>query len=512
MRHRFLIVRIATTLCAAAFVGGAAWSQCSPYGTGARVDINYNAAPNGAFRLVENFNNFVADHNGDGVPERIRMADPTIILLNGHYYVTGTSDDFQTSNFAIYRSTNLYQWEFHSTVFPTASQSGHIITLNNNRQFRSLWAPQLFLAPGDNTNVWISFTASEKPTAGWNPTYDAIEGLTAFTATISRTRFEQGHHFADPTQNRAHEPMPYFYKVDNIQNGQVKKDGGYAQRIADGAWRTIPVSVDLNLLNPNCGDLEDIGGTYAHRCQGTWGAIALDSHVYFDPTQSNRRWLLYTWSVLTNPVDPNFQGNNIAAHPMLTNNVWLDALAPASEHIHLAHRAHQSHAPAGFTLNGYSHEAATPQYNVAWVEAPAAFRWNGWTYFTYSRNAWSSPAYGVYYRKHQGGIGSMAVGGMDTTTPESILVRSSVPAQARGHSYGHGEIFLGPGNKPYLIFHYKEAMQLQNGQWVHPSGGSGRTVFFKELTINNQTGDITMLSDWPGVCGQAAASRFLVPW
>ena len=378
---------------------------------------------------------------------------------------------------------------------------------------RTLWAPQLFLAPGDTTNVWISFTASERPTHGWQ-TSDAIEGLTAFTATVSRARFKQGLPFADPTQNRAHEPMPYFYKVNNVQNAPVLKDGGYAQRVANGAWRTIPVSVDLNLFGPSCGHLEEHWRTYGHRCQGAWTAISLDTHVYFDPTQSNRRWLLYTWSHLANPANPNFQGNNLAAHPMLNNNVWLDALAPASEHIHLAHREHGSHVPPGHATNGRGLDNASAHWNTAWVEAPAAFHWNGWTYLIYSRNAWTSPAYGIYYRKTSGSFASLAVPGQDQSTPESILVRSSTPGQAYGHSYGHGEIFLGPGGRPYLIYHYKEPMVFvpgNPGMYVHPSGWSGRTVYFKELTFD-ASGNILQLTDAPGVCGQAAAHRFLVPW
>lgn len=504
-------------------------AQCSPFGTGARVNQNYQADPNGAFRLVENPGNFTACWYDNWSPcahyGRVPLADPTIVKVGSWYYVTGTCDHYSTGNFAIYKSQNLYQWSFHATVFPDNQRSGALITLNNGRTFNNLWAPQFYIDPTENggnpVNVWISFTATEDGDGGWctaGQNGDGQEYQTAFTATCAISSFQSGGPFANPAMNRAHEPMPYIYKVNNAQFDPIRLDGGAAQSAAQGTFRTIPVTGDPDLIGPNCGNLEYWGARLGHRCMGTNTYIALDTHVFFDsaPGQNNKRWMLYTWSV-ANTGDTSFNGNHVAAYPML-NNAWMDALA-TGKHLPLAFRDHVQHFPTGHPRNGHSVANGTYHNTYAWAEAPAAFRWNGYTYLIYSRNGWNSPAYGIFSRKVTGAFETLALkDGIyldwdNATTPETIVARASNPNLAYGPSYGHGEIFMGPGNKPYLIFHAK-----QQGTWnaglgreVYPDGYSGRTAYFKELNFDG-SGNIVSLSDWPGVCGQTTVGRFLVPW
>lgn len=511
----------ATLLCAAtvaAAISPLAYGQCSPTGTGARVDANYNSAPlTGAYKLVENAGNFTAWwYNPDTqqwVFDRVPLADPTIVKIEDWYYVTGTSDHYRTANFAIYKSQDLINWQFHSTAFSDTDGLPHdrFITVNPGRRFCNLWAPQLYVDPGDSTNVWLTFTATEDREAGFGSLGRGGLGydyLSTYVASVSVGQFENGGPFADPAQGRGHEPMWYHYQVDNT--GAVGLDGGWAQTVADSVARTIPVTGSAELTGPSCGQVYQHGYLFGHRCQGTNTWMGLDSFVYFDPTADDRRWMLYAWRV-DEAGNGAWDGNHVAAYPMF-DNARMDATA-AGLHIPLAFVANDFNPPPGHTDNGYS-GANGSAFGQGIAEGPAAFKWGQHTYVLYSRNAWDSPAYGIFYRKTASNFQALTLPSWsDTGVAEEPLVTSGQRSLAYGPSYGHGEVFIGPGNRPYLIFHAKQqgTYNAALNRVEYPDGFSGRTVYFKELSFDG-LGNLTPITEGPGICGKSAVHRFLVPW
>jgi len=280
----------------------------------------------------------------------------------------------------------------------------------------------------------------------------------------------------------------------------------------------------------------------------TW--MALDSFVYFDGLDNNKRWMMYAWYVNANHVTSG--GNHVAAYPMRDNRT-MDAFG---EHLPIAYRFHwwywpsrdtACNAPCGgspgdmmwpdptppdcWILNGTS--AANGRRlrgcgsnNYAVAEGPAAFSRNGRTYVLYSRNAFDSPAYGIYYRHEPGRFRNARLPSwQDYTTPERPLVSAVHPTKTGipgGPSFGHGEVFKGPTvpGQPqayYLIYHAKQQGTLTDHdgnpstpmRWVYPSGYSGRTVYFKEITFN---GDGSMVLIENGDTGDRSDTEgFLIP-
>lgn len=108
----------------------------------------------------------------------ILMADPTVLEIDGVYYISGTTDGWAVpgstlctqrnydpahSNFAIYKTTDFRTFTFHAWAFSSTDWLPHqrIRTLNG-RNFARLQSPQLFRKPYDLSNVYMVFHATEE--------------------------------------------------------------------------------------------------------------------------------------------------------------------------------------------------------------------------------------------------------------------------------------------------------------------------------------------------------------
>jgi hypothetical protein len=168
--------------------------------------------------------------------------------------------------------------------------------------------------------------------------------------------------------------------------------------------------------------------------------------------------------------------------------------------------------------------------NFGIAEGPAVFSrtaadGNRYTYVLYSRNWYAGPAYGIFYRKSLAKLSlSGASSSTDYTTPESELLAAK-PANRTipgGPSFGHGEVFAGPSTgtetKFYVIFHAKEQEDAStlntpgqiNSPASYPSGYSGRSVFFKELTFDT-AGNITDIITNTNIGGPQDLLSFRIP-
>ncbi|MBX3402018.1 MAG: hypothetical protein KF699_01270 [Phycisphaeraceae bacterium] len=332
-----------------------ALAQCLGCPDGARVDDLYVASPTtGKYRLV--YNKLGTHHNFavmDDANQRhtVPMADPTIMYLNGWYYVTGTSPAARDANFAIYRSTDLVTWEPHMLAFSESgsqrkkltgtdkfnpssytpspldqkqmlhgpfcdgcSSDVYALTIGagdegNSALFRDLWAPHLFLDPNDCTAIYLSFTSRKVV----NPkvcTYPLVR--TVYYAKMSISAFEAR------TANFAAgggQPWTYNYRIGQTPHA----DGGLT------AGFPIPCSANLEEEMDPCNPAGQPGFQIRIWMDGEaefWGPninvqgrnlMALDTFHYFDPAASNKRWMFYTWV----SDRAGWNGNHIAAHPML---------------------------------------------------------------------------------------------------------------------------------------------------------------------------------------------------
>lgn len=507
-RILFPVPSLLTLLCLVVATPAPALLDC-PAGT-VPVDDLYREDDEGSQCLVWNRFNFV-DPNGD----RIILSDPTVLELDGQYYVTGTTEDgsfYDMANFPIYRSADLISWELFGTAFPESQRTGDLLELNPHpdwppppkRAFCWMWAPELYVDPLQPEVIWMTFTAVEN--RGHGPGMvdnlcDGYQGLhptrgnSVYVVSVDRADFLAGGHFADPTSGRSAEPRWFAYS-----NGGFKYDGGES---LSPPPRTVPTTVSIEQLDyPQSGKPTLYGKRWCHergdltptkpapgeenwKYCSTW--MALDSFSFLDPN-TNRRWALYTWSVVK-ANDLVWNGNHVAAHPLVGGILWpahavMDVSDPDG-HLPLAYRQGSSNAippvdPADPPIPNGCVAGSGGQTADCVAEAPAVFfhPGTGFYYLLISRNPFGAPAYGIFYRKadtfEKLGLGAWD----DGATAELPLLTARDRSAPRGPSYGHGEIFLGPGDRPYLVFHAKDP------------GSTRRTVYFKELTFQ---GDGTIL-------------------
>ncbi|MGE0615803.1 MAG: family 43 glycosylhydrolase [Bacteriovoracia bacterium] len=424
------------------------------------VNENYEADPNGAYCLVRNRNgakfNFRLPQDQGGTDWRIYMADPTLLKIADTYYVTGTSDPYHTGNFPIYKSKNLVDWSFHATVFTDSLRGGgHIVNFGPGKKYCNLWAPQLYRHPDDVHTVYLSFTATEDSGSGICLDPNSHKKNTVFGASITRNAFLSGAGFSAPVR--------YTYPHGTSQ----LTDGGYM------AGHEIPVSGNNADVGSAPGQAFSVAGRLCLHVPGAcrvW--MALDSFVFFArPGHPNRQRMLYSW--VNNSSSNTFYGNNIAQYPM-SGHFEMD---PNAEKPKALAYARNNTRPIGGVPNGcYGSQspmgpAGGPYYCVA--EGPAAFFQNGRYYIVYSRNGWNSPGYGLYYRftRVGGSFDELEMNFSNANIQEHVLAESVNRVRPLGPAYGHGESFVGPGNKRYFIFHAKD------------DGSGKRTPFFKEMTF-----------------------------
>lgn len=551
--HRFG-ASLAATIASAALVAPA-HAQCTNCASGTRVNDDYTANVVGQYKMIRNLGNFRVIAQGGG-RNRIPMADPAILKIDSTYYVTGTSDGANNRNLAIYRSTNLVDWYPHMLAFwdngaadanytkvmegpfPVSPADTDFHTIINGRVFSDFWAPQLYIDPASPNTVWLSFTVAEHKSdgcGGWSYDMRSIQ-----CASISKSDFLIGGSFRRFATG-ASEPLRYGYQVNNGA-GAIKYDGGEAQ------GHGIPTSGDPALYypcrGPNAGEVMKYGYGYGFAgWGGAAGFMALDSFVYFDPKDSGKRWMLYTWQA-NEVTDNGVNGNHVAAYPMRTNSL-MDAFGSI---LPIAYRYHWNYwppttdtcaappgpvPPAGWLLNGVSGRdgkrivtcqpaqpgpppvPAVPAQNYGVAEGPAAFERSDRTYVLFSRNAFDSPAYGIFYRVGPGANMSQmylrdGANNLSWTDPfygEGPVVWSVNRGQVDGPSYGHGEVFKGPTvvgepQRYYLIYHAKEGAPFTTPY-------SHRTVYFKELRFDGD-GYITSFSN-NAAWDETDADVFLIP-
>lgn len=88
---------------------------------------------------------------GHLVPDAIALADPTIFLDNGTYYLYGTSSD---KGFEVYQSPDLKNWKG-----PVGKNNGFALSKGEAFGSKGFWAPQIFK---QNNVYYMAYTADEQ--------------------------------------------------------------------------------------------------------------------------------------------------------------------------------------------------------------------------------------------------------------------------------------------------------------------------------------------------------------
>ncbi len=489
---------------------------------------NWNTIPTGNDTWADNYLNFlVTDPNVPGPqPFYPHIGDPSILVLTDEhgpiFYLTGTSGDYNSLTFPIYKSRNLRYWALHMLAF----NPGTTYTTINGRKFTRLWSPQLYVRPNDSNYVYLAFACNEEvpipdssgttinpglPAASQpcDPFYDGedLQYISAMACAMTKSAFmSASHRFAgspDPWDNN--QPAYYHYRKNNA-GSQLYYDGGEAQ----GRY-AIPVTGTMYAFGPNCGQAERLVWGFQHRCHGGEAWIADGPFVFFDPANSNQPWLFFSWMAFTNPTQNTVNGNHIYAHQMWDGISQMHATGAG---FHVAYRSSDLNKPiTGNPLpNGMSnlyrqqytrcHQGQNYAGGVA--ESPSVFyrtsvvngQLKRWYYVFYSRNTWDSPDYQILYRRSNGtsttiqnhhSTGGLGINWAESSAPEKVLVRSFEDSFSQ---FGNGEVFQGLG-RVYLLCHSRV--------WINNNDGRGyrwtRSPYFKELAFQ-ANGDILQLYEY----------------
>ncbi|MGE0616584.1 MAG: family 43 glycosylhydrolase [Bacteriovoracia bacterium] len=457
----------------------------------------YHRNPNGAFCKIQNTSQGFFNFATNGKRNRGYLSDPSIHKIGDWYYATGTSEMVGTTNIVIFRSRDLGNWTRWMTAFPENYENNYqTLVLNQGRKFCHIWGPQLYTDPNNPNRVFMTFAAVENQGANLCTHPDRINLNSQYVTSISMDNFlahrpANPKYFADPADNRAFEPAAYFYTVNNRTGAQKKYDGGAA------AGHPIPTTVLYDRQGPNPGDTYFDGWRLCHRGMGCTPSMALDGSVFFDPNQGNKRWMIYAWMVERG--GNNWYGQHIAAHPLL-NNYKMNAAVP-DQLLPMAFRLNTRTPDRdrnGTVTSDGCVSAGSVRSGRCLAEGGGAFYWNGWYYIYYSRNHYTSSRYKIVYRKART-FEALALARWDQADAvEYPLVASADATTAAGRSYGSGEIFVGPGDRPYVVFHAKDA-----DSWP-------RTPFIKELTFRDD-GTIAPLSDAAGEVPRRNIQFFIIP-
>lgn len=87
----------------------------------------------------------------DGTTEAIKLADPTIFVENGKYYLYGTSGN---SGFLVYESSDMLKWSG-----PVGKNNGYALAKGDSFGHSGFWAPQVFKREGI---YYMIYTAEEQ--------------------------------------------------------------------------------------------------------------------------------------------------------------------------------------------------------------------------------------------------------------------------------------------------------------------------------------------------------------
>jgi len=588
----------------------------------------------------------VSGTNEVGAKERIGFADPTILYLDGWYYIPASlsGGPIQSGpNFDMLKSRNLIDWVVHARGMLNSDVEGRI----NCREFSAMGSPQLYIDPAVPNSIRLLFNATENPcypdnsdacnasqinvrTCANQSTW-TIEGNVEFATTPMVTSIAVASFLASPPghfgESQPAEPWRFTYRWN-----------GNAVSPPDGGWTAgVPVPCSVNYCasaNGCCNSFttppSDSGDCrHLRKYEDRWyfpqipndpdwtqnspygpvplGATTMrgDSFVYFDELCAScsgsaaTPWLIFGWRNKQSSSCSLF-GSHLAAFPMRTEELYrlrvLDAAQSPAKFVPIAYRyttqadeflpfglqCQADYAatlnaidpvcwpkPTGdFMYNGTSgrfaelggesvlngpQDPGTNDYCPCaqpWqgsqicyepldtlgaggaVEGPGAFNYISGesirrTYVYYSRNGFSSPAYGIYCRTfdRSTAAGDFSTCGLNSWTeaqpqsanPERPLIWSASRGVPRARAYGHGEIFWGPapsvngpgvcddgsGNRPkrpYLIFHTKIDNDLR------------RYLSFKELYFNPDGTIHTIEDSSANLGGRYDPSIFLVPW
>ncbi len=489
------------------------------------IPVNRDGTSNsqGSYCLIPNVTesnkfNFSPDSSGS---RYLRMADPTLLKIGQYYYVTGTNDEAEwVLNFRIYRSRNLVDWEFFKFAFDDSLRNNFSSIVVNSKTLCHLWSPQLYQLPSEPNKIYMTFTAVNNsadpslPQLCSQPTPVALSRNTSYTVSIQRENFLGSGYFAE---GQSQEPMPFGYTVSNVAGTNRYYDGGISQRASGiNAGASVPTSLDPV---PSAAFIRGSGGRLC--LPGDCAtAIGIDPFVFLD---QGKHWLLYTWFDTepgVAPVSNGWFGSHVAAYPML-DPYTMDALAEkTTQFFQVGFKSNINNAAPGEAYNGTSgRRASQSPYGIA--SGPSAFTFQGQTYITFSRNSFDSPASGIFYRRsgnslaglysdapinHWGELNSLEL-------PLAISQDRTIPC---GESVGQGQIFMGPGERLFLMFHRKEAeascSNSSSGAPLYnfPGGGSGRTVFFKELDFDI-FGNLQVISNSADQGIKGDYRKFIIP-
>ncbi len=109
----------------------------------------------------------------------IYLADPTILLNNGVYYLYGTVEKDASNGFLVYTSTDLENWEG-----PKGAKEGYALKKGDAFGESAFWAPQVFSYKNKfymvyTANEQIAIAESESPLGPFvNPTKQAFDSNT----------------------------------------------------------------------------------------------------------------------------------------------------------------------------------------------------------------------------------------------------------------------------------------------------------------------------------------------
>jgi hypothetical protein len=284
-------------------------------------------------------------------------------------------------------------------------------------------------------------------------------------------------------------------------------DGGHA------LGRTVPVTASIDRLGGGPGDFFSRAGRACSNTMGCNVAMGIDTGVYFDANDGNRPWVFYSWFDLER--GHVFHGSHIAGHRLLPDHFRMD-VSSGSTLLPFAFKSNTTRdgrirVDGKWINNGlmggagpmfdHIHQYSQMKNAYGIAEGIGVFHWAGRPYVYFSRNAFDSAAYGIYYRMGAKGakLPAMRLAKWDNEkVTEYPLVRASQRATPYGVSYGHGDIFVGPGNRPYLIFHKKEPNDFV------------RTPYFKELTVGSD-GKFKALTDDPRAKPEQNLRVFRIP-
>lgn len=481
------------------------------------VDSKYRPRSNGAYCLVQNEQAGTFNFGPKAPGSRYPVADPSILKLDDAYYVIGTSDDAQNANFIIYRSRDLATWEVFGNVFDESlrrvepldgvpGSAQHMMEVAPGRRFCDLWAGQLYQDPAQPERIYVTFTAVEGGGArlchhanwGYRISWNSV-----YRASILKSEFLLGRGFSDV--------QGYAYTLHNAEvlpdRSNLLFDGGYAQ------GRTVPVTATIDHLGQGPGQFFSRAGRACSNTMGCNVAMGIDSGVYFDANDAHRPWVFYSWFDLVG--GHVFHGSHVAGHRLLPDHFRMD-VSEGSVLLPFAFKSNSTsdgriRVDGKWINNGhmgavgpmFDHLQQYPQMKNAYgiAEGIGVFHWASRPYVYFSRNAFDSAAYGIYYRMGARGAKLSALKLSkwdDEKVREYPLVRAHQRATPRGVSYGHGDIFVGPGNRPYLIFHKKEPNHYT------------RTPYFKELTVGSD-GRFKPLTDDPRAKPEQSVRVFLIP-